>query len=334
MIRASSTHHTQSSLFHTCTLLQSEDGSGQETSSTGTDLDGGTREGSGLGGGGSSTAGRLGAVGHHGARGGRASTAGHGGVGLGGLHGGRVGGAGGHGGEKAGVVLADALELSTLGRNDNGGGSAADIEDGVEGLANNSNIVRGDTEGGGSEGNLLDEVADLCSREVHESVDSGLRAEASVAGEASGRAAKESTEVLVQVGHELVLVGGSAVGRHVHGERDGTTIVKEVDGDTGAATTVGGGKTTVEVGEEVDLSAHVGTLGKNTGDGVHVGLGVVTNDNSVDEESQEGQLVGTGVLLEESSGVLVADGHVLGECRSSGGSKAGNESGGTHIERE
>jgi len=191
-------------LFHTnrCTvrLLQDEGGSAQETGNTGTDLHGSTSVGSRHGGGGGSTA--HGAVGH-GAR----ARAGHGRVDLGGLHGGRVGGAGGHGGEGAGLVLADALELSTLGRDDGGGGSAADVEDGVEGLADGGDIVRADTEGGGSKGNLLNEVADLCSREVHESVDSSLGTEALVAGEAGGRAAKESTEVLVQVGHELVLVG-------------------------------------------------------------------------------------------------------------------------------
>lgn len=257
----------------------------------------------------------------------------HGGVAHGGLHGGRVGSASRHGGERAGLVLADALELSTLSRDDSGGGSAADVEDGVKGLADSSNVVLADAERGGGEGNLLNEVADLCSREVHESVDGGLRAEASVAGEARGRAAEESTEILVQVGHELVLVGRSAVGGLVHHERNGTTIVEEVDGDTRAATTVGRGKATVEVRQEVDLSAVVGALGKDTRDSVHVGLGVVTNNNSVDEEGQQGQLVGASVLLEQSSGVLVTDGHVLGHSRSSNGSKAGNESGGTHSER-
>ena len=36
----------------------------------------------------------------------------------------------------------------------------------------------------------------------------------------------------------------------------------------------------------------------------------VTNDNSVDDEGQESLLVGSSVVLQQSSGVVVADRHI------------------------
>ncbi len=71
------------------------------------------------------------------------------------------------------------------------------------------------------------------------------------------------------------MVGGSAIGRLVHHERDGPAIVKKVHGDTDRSAIVGGEKSTVEVGEEIDSSAIVGSLGEDAWDGdAHVGLGV------------------------------------------------------------
>lgn len=142
----------------------------------------------------------------------------------------------------------------------------------------------------------------------------------------------------------LLVVGG-----HVLLEGLGGTTVKEVDA-SGLVLAVGGSESTREVGSKVDLLAIDLTLGENTGNSdASVGLGVcrvlgamiesgrgpggtrltVTNDDSVDEESQELGLVGSVVLLEESLGVLGADGHVIGS--SEGGRGGGSESRETHL---
>lgn len=80
-------------------------------------------------------------------------------------------------------------------------------------------------------------------------------------------ATEQGTEVLVQVRNEEVLVGCSAVGWLVHEERSSSTVIEEVDGDTGASTTVGRLKSTSEVWCKVDGGAVVGSLGQDTWDG-------------------------------------------------------------------
>ena len=102
------------------------------------------------------------------------------------------------------------------------------------------------------------------------------------------------------------MVRRRSVGGLVHHQRRGSAIVKEVDGG-GHSIPVGGSEGAGEVRREVDGGAVVGlVLGEDTGDGVHVGLSVVADDDGVDEEGQEGVLVGCGVVLEEGGGVVVA----------------------------
>lgn len=340
-------------------LLQSEGSKGHKTrANTSTDLDGGTLEG-----GDGSAGGGLGSRGRHGARGGGAvgqssgvHDTGESGVGNSRLHLGRVGSAGGVGGKRAVIGLADGLELSTLGRDDSGRGSATDVEDGVQGGSDNSDIVLGDTERGCCKANVLDEVTDLGGVKVHEAVDGCLGTETRVGREASGGAAKEGTEVLVQVGKELavrllvierkdgfgtrldvLLVGVGTCGRHVLEKRSSSSVIKEVDGNTGATTTVGRGKSTVEVGEEVDLSAVVRTLGKDTRNGdADIGLGVVSNDNGVDKESEKSELVGTSVVHKKSSSIIVTDAHVSRSLRKGrdSGRKTSKDGRGTHSDKD
>jgi hypothetical protein len=157
-------------------------------------------------------------------------------------------------------------------------------------------------------------------------------------------ASEEDTEVLVQVGKESagislarirlqrlrysLLVGRLIHGGHVLYERSSSTTIEEVDSTTDAAASVCGSKTAVEVWGEVDLGAVVHALGEDTWDlDADIWLGVcdasekasrlqvegehtVTDDGSVDDESQESLLVGSSVVHQQSSGVVVADGHV------------------------
>lgn len=80
------------------------------------------------------------------------------------------------------------------------------------------------------------------------------------------------------------------------------SAVKEVNADTGRTTPVGGVERASEVRQQVDGSAIVGTVGENTRDSnTSVGLGVVTDDDGVDEECQQRVLVGSGVVLQQGS---------------------------------
>lgn len=137
-------------------------------------------------------------------------------------------------------------------------------------------------------------------------------------------------------GKGLLLVRARAVGGHVHHERSSSATVEEVDGDTLVSATVGRGELAIEVWQEVDLSAIVGALGENTGDGdAHVRLGVVSDNGSVDEEGQESVLVLASVVLEEGSGVVVAYGGIgrpLCERRH-GGREDGKDGGDKHNDR-
>lgn len=143
----------------------------------------------------------------------------------------------------------------------------------------------------------------------------------------------------------LLLRRAVGVGWHVLLERSSSTIVEEVDRDTNGTTSVCGSESTGEVWDEVDSGAVEGTVGvEDTWDGdTDVGGGVlcrsvsfrresagptyVTNDGSVDNQGEEGLLVGSGVVLQQSSGVVVAHGLVgwaLGdsEGRSGGDGKS------------
>lgn len=126
------------------------------------------------------------------------------------LHDGSICGTGGVGGKGAVAVNADGLGLSLgLGDHDRWWGAAV-VEGGVEGLADDGNVGSGDTERGGGEADLLDEVRNLVVVKSHVLVDAVHAVGASVRWETAGAnhaAAKEVTEVRVQVGEKLVLGG-------------------------------------------------------------------------------------------------------------------------------
>lgn len=114
-----------------------------------------------------------------------------------------------------------------------------------------------------------------------------------------------------------------AVGRHVHHERDRSSIVEEVDDGARATALVGGGKATVKVGKKVDHGAVVHSLVQDAVDGdADIGLGVVADDGSVDEEGQQGVLRRGIVDLEQGGGVVVTDG-LIGRALSGGGASKG-----------
>lgn len=107
---------------------------------------------------------------------------------------------------------------------------------------------------------------------------------------------------------DLLLVGGLGVSRLVQLDRLGTTVVKEVDGDTGVAAAVRGEKAPIEVLEQVDfLTAHH-AWGENTWHGnANIGLRVVSNDDSIDDKVEKRVLVLSGVLFEQCRGVVIAN---------------------------
>lgn len=130
------------------------------------------------------------------------------------------------------------------------------------------------------------------------------------------------------------MCGVGAVGRLVHHEGSGSSVVEEVDG-LGHAARVRGGERTREVWEKVDALIFTRSIGENTRHGdQRTGVGsVVANDGSVHHEGQYGLLVRRVVLLQQRSGVVVADGHVRRTlCRDSGsGAEAESDSGGLHV---
>jgi hypothetical protein len=78
-----------------------------------------------------------------------------------------------------------------------------------------------------------------------------------------------------QLSRDVLLVGLLVIGGHVLQQGLSTTAVKEVDLLTLAAASVGGGKRTIEVRQEVDLGAIDSTSGQDTGNlDADIGLGV------------------------------------------------------------
>jgi len=295
--------------------LQEEGGKTEDTSSDGDTGKGGTTGGGDNGGGG------LGGAGRRSAGAGVAGAAGSGDVG--GLKDGLVKVAGGI--DSSGAVVSNADGLGSRGSSgrDRSSRRALVAEGVVQGLANNLNIGIGNTEGSGSETNLRDEVADLLDVKTHELVDLVHVGGALVrlVGAAELRAAEQVAEVAVKVGDQFLL-GGAGSGERVVHEGSSSSTVEEVEGDTLAATAVGGVEGAGEVGGEVDASEVTSAGGEDTGDGdANVGLGVVSNGDSVDDEGQDGLLVGGGVLLEEGTSVVVADGDIARTLGSSAGSK-------------
>lgn len=73
---------------------------------------------------------------------------------------------------------------------------------------------------------------------------------------------------------------------------------------------------------------------EDTGDGnANVGLGVVSNDGGVDNQGQKSVLVGSSVLLQQSGGVVVADGGAVGALGSNhGGGRSHDESLAEHVD--
>lgn len=104
-----------------------------------------------------------------------------------------------------------------------------------------------------------------------------------------------------------------------HHQRLSTTVSEEVD-RRGLSIAVGGLKSTSEVRSEVDGGVVDLALLEDTRDVLAGGcLGEVTDNDTVDEEVEERVLVSSVVLLQQGSGVLVTDGHVVGHGSSSSG---------------
>lgn len=118
----------------------------------------------------------------------------------------------------------------------------------------------------------------------------------------------------------VLLVRGLVISRHVLLQRRSTAAVQEVLRDTHLAAIVGRGKTAVEVGKQVDRGAVVRGVGpQETGHGNIVRLGVVTDNDSIDQHSQKRVLIRSSVLLQQCGGVVVADGHVSRAAHGRGG---------------
>lgn len=121
------------------------------------------------------------------------------------LSSGIVAGTGGVGGDWAVLSNADGLELRALGWDDSGGRSASVTEGAHEGHADSLDIGISNTERSSGHANLGDKVSHLRSGEIHELVDvvlGGASVVGWVAFHSLHGAAKESTEVLVQVCQE------------------------------------------------------------------------------------------------------------------------------------
>lgn len=164
----------------------------------------------------------------------------------------------------------------------------------LKGVSDDGDIGIGNTERGSGQTNVLDEPSNLAGVQGHELVGlvhaGGTSVWAGGVGELA--AAEEVSKVGVQVGEEHVLGGVGAVGWHVVHEGSGGATVKEVDGDTAAATVVGGGEGTGEVWEQVDARILASSRSKETRDGnTDIGLGVVANDRSVNDESLKERMV-------------------------------------------
>jgi len=220
-------------------------------------------------------------------------------------------GAGGIGSERAVSINADGLWLWRSRLGDAGWRSASVSERVVESVANSGDIGVSNTKGSGRESDIVDEPADLAVVQGHELV--GLvhvgRAGVLHGGVGELAAAEQVSEVGVQVGEEDVLCRVGVVGRHVHHQRLRTTSVEEVDRDTRAATIVGGGQRSGEVRKQVYALIVAGTRGQKTRNrNANVWLGVVADGGGIDDEGQQRLLVRRIVLLEECSGVVVADG--------------------------
>ncbi len=117
--------------------------------------------------------------------------------------------------------------------------------------------------------------------------------------------------------YDLLLSRVRGVRWHIHHQGSGSSSVKEVD-IGGLVIAVGGLQAAVEVRQQVDRFAIQGGGCKYARQGnTDIGLGVVANDDSIDKEGQEGILIGSSVILEKGSRVLVADrhGHISGKVR-------------------
>lgn len=176
--------------------------------------------------------------------------------------------------------------------------------------SNSSSVRLSHTERERCKPNLFDEVAQFIGVKVHVLVHAVHAWVATVGWETHltvPGTAEELAEELVQVSEQEVLVRGLVIGRHVLHQRRSTTSIEEVD-RAGFFIDIGREETSVEVGEKVDRLSIVCAGGKDawhcdTG----VGLRVVANDHGVDKQRQEGILVGWGIVLEQSCGVVVTD---------------------------
>lgn len=137
------------------------------------------------------------------------------------------------------------------------------------------------------------------------------------------------------------MVRARIVGCHVHHERTSSAAVKEVDRNTFGPAHIGRQKCASEVWSQVDCGAIDHGWSENTWHlDADVWLSVykssasdsrmeecrltVANDCSVDNEGQQCLLVCCSVVRQQSSGVVVADGHV-GRTRCKSRANSGRE---------
>lgn len=104
----------------------------------------------------------------------------------------------------------------------------------------------------------------------------------------------------------ILLIGIRPICRFVHHQWRGTSVIEKIDG-CGFIATVGRGQPAVEIRHEVDLGAVEFSRGQDPIDlDADIGLGVVPDDSSVDQKSQQGVLICGIVVLQQSGGVVIA----------------------------
>jgi hypothetical protein len=104
-----------------------------------------------------------------------------------------------------------------------------------------------------------------------------------------------------------------AIAWHIHLQRCCTSIIQEIDGHTHVSSIVriGRKEAAIKVREQVDICTIVFARVQDAVDrDTNVRLGVVADQCSVDQKSQKRVLIGSTVVLEKSSRVVITDRNV------------------------
>lgn len=221
---------------------------------------------------------------------------------------------------------ADRLQFGRLALRTLGRWAATHAESALQSLADGSDVLLGDAEARSRKADVVYEPTNLLFVERHELVQlvHGRWARVRIGGVAKERAAKEACEVRVEMGDETavcfwsvpcrrtkqmrddsLLVAGGVVRWLVLLEGCGTTSIQEVHTDTSLASSVGRLEGAGEVDGQVDTCIVAGTWSEDSRDSderARVGR-VVSDDGSVDDQGEDGLLVGCGVVLQQSGGV-------------------------------